>query len=128
MGRTYWFECSRCGYRAAVCGGPDAGKDLAVKTVSCRECKKLYDAVVKWRVPAGPALQDRGFRERAAPAFQQAVSRLFATDIARWRWQAFEPRCPVAVHHRVALWQDPGKCPVCGVYMERNALPFRLWD
>jgi hypothetical protein len=50
MGRSFWFECSRCGYRATVSGGADRGRDLFVQTISCRDCRKLYDAVTRLRI------------------------------------------------------------------------------
>ena len=51
MGRSYWFECVRCGYRAKVSGGSDRGLNVFVQTVVCRECKELFDAVTKLRLP-----------------------------------------------------------------------------
>ena len=51
MGRSYWFECPRCGYRAKVSGRADRGLSFFVQTVLCRDCRELYDAVTRLRVP-----------------------------------------------------------------------------
>src|SRR5215470_5117661 len=51
MGRSYWFECSKCGYRARVSGRADRGLNFAVETIVCQDCKELFDAVTRLRVP-----------------------------------------------------------------------------
>src|SRR5512140_3712375 len=51
MGRSYWFECSRCNYRAKVSGKPDRGVDFFVTTILCLDCKELFDAVTRLRWP-----------------------------------------------------------------------------
>jgi len=51
MGRTYLFECAKCGYRAKVAGGADRGFHLAVQTIQCLECRELHDAVTELKVP-----------------------------------------------------------------------------
>ena len=51
MGRTHWFECGKCGYRAKVSGRADRGLNFFVQTVSCLDCRQLYDAVTRVRVP-----------------------------------------------------------------------------
>ncbi len=50
MGRSYWFECPKCGYRAQVSGRSDRGFTFCVQTVACRDCRELFDAVtaVRW--------------------------------------------------------------------------------
>jgi hypothetical protein len=50
MGRSYWFECSKCGYRAKVSGGADRGFHFYVQTIACGDCKQLYDAVTRLKV------------------------------------------------------------------------------
>ena len=55
MGRSYWFERSRCGYRAKVSGRADRGLHCVVQTILCRDCKELYDAVIRLRI-SEPAL------------------------------------------------------------------------
>jgi len=43
-------------------------------------------------------------------------------------WQHPKPVCPVDARHRIEPWNDPGRCPRCGCYLERNGFPFRRWD
>jgi hypothetical protein len=137
MGRTYLFECSRCGYRAKVSGGSDRGVHFAVQTIVCGECKELYDAVTDLKVVAAPTLSrwklktsrlDAPKTAAKPPTFQSALNRLLPTGAKRFRWLHFEAVCPVAAHHRVVEWRQPGKCPKCGYFLECNAVPFRRWD
>jgi hypothetical protein len=140
MGRSYWFECSKCGYRAKVSGRADRGLHLFVQTISCRDCRNLYDAVIRLRVapdsienrnkPGPPRLQSLTERVRTgpAPAFEAALNRLLYTGGRRSRWLQFALQCPVSPLHRVDPWNEPGKCPRCGLLIEKSALPFRIWD
>ena len=142
MGRSYWFECVRCGYRAKVSGGSDRGLNVFVQTLVCRECKELFDAVTKLRLPdeARGALRNDGpglhrlkplGRLRAPnrpPSFQAALNRLTYVGVSQFRWVQFSLQCPVSSIHRVRSWNAPDKCPRCGLYMEKNALPYRIWD
>ena len=57
MGRSYWFECARCGYRAKVSGREDRGRTFFVQTEFCRDCRELYDAVSRALVPGGLYIQ-----------------------------------------------------------------------
>jgi hypothetical protein len=87
MGRSYWFECSKCGYRAKVSGKPDRGVDFFVQTISCQDCRELYDPVIRLRVPdeararlfdAGWGLRqfrtlDKQTAAKKAPRFESAL-------------------------------------------------------
>lgn len=140
MGRSYWFECAKCGYRATISGGPDRGANVFVQTIICQDCKQLYDALTKWRVPDEPpalGLKPLGLRAvkaatsrspKGPPNFQSALNRLPYKGVKRFKWLSFQVRCPVSAHHRVQHWSEPGRCPRCGAYLEKNALPYRLWD
>jgi hypothetical protein len=141
MGRSYWFECSKCGYRVAVSGRADRGRDFFVQTIQCRDCKRLYDAVTRFRFPdpqtlfgssvSGISLQRNTAMRRwlaEPPSFERALNRLPYAGIRRFRWLEFKPRCPVSAIHRVQTWEEPGKCPRCEVYLEKNALPYRIWE
>ena len=140
MGRSYWFECPRCGYRAKVSGRADRGLNLFVQTIQCRDCKELYDAVTRLRVSdgacaSGPtpgrsrsqALKAPRSADRP-PTFQLALNRLRYLGANASRWLEFRLQCPLSALHRVQDWNDPDKCPKCGVYLEKSALPFRIWD
>jgi hypothetical protein len=140
MGRSYWFECARCGYRATVSGRADRGLDFFVQTILCRDCKTLYDAVTRLRFPdltATEPLRPALRRPKRlsllrpppkAPSFQAALNRLPHAGVRQFRWVKFQLQCPVSSTHRVETWNDPDKCPRCGLYLEKNVLPFRIWD
>src|SRR6266566_2732355 len=135
MGRSYWFECERCGYRADVSGRADRGLNFFVQTITCSDCKKLYDAVTRVRIPdeSGLGMKPPGLRAaglsrartamKVPPRFEVVLNRLPYRGIKRYRWLHFKPQCPVSAIHKVRAWNEPGKCPKCGVYLERNALP-----
>lgn len=137
MGRTYLFECPKCGCRAKVAGGADRGIHLAVQTLLCYECKELHDAVTALKTAApglaamsagqGP-LQAARRAAPAAPTFLAALNRLPPTGTKRLKWVYFKLACPVSARHRIREWQPPDKCPKCGCFLERNAIPFRIWD
>ncbi|MCX7865896.1 hypothetical protein [Limisphaera sp. VF-2] len=142
MGRTFVFECPKCQYRAYVAGGADGGFHVAVQTILCQQCKELHDAVVRLRVPWTPPLQ-RGWPVQATlsrltrqassvprhpPPFLQALNRLWPRGVRHSRWIEFPLLCPKGAWHSVRPWSRPDCCPKCGVIMEQNALPYRLWD
>jgi hypothetical protein len=142
MGRTYWFECVKCGYRAKLSGGADRGLNLFVQTILCRECRELCDAVTRLKVPTrlAPGLSKRPswrFAKKSEvlhppavtpPRFQEAVNRLLYLGALGVKWVQFKLQCPVSALHRVEPWNEPGRCPKCGLDLEKNALPFRIWD
>ena len=137
MGRSYWFECSKCGYRTKVSGGADRGLNFFVQTILCRDCRELYDAVTRLKVPASGPEQSFSASSRiawerlqlkVAPSFMAVLNRLPAKGVKQFRWLDFKFKCPVSTFHRVQGWHDPGKCPRCGAYLEKNAVPYRLWD
>jgi hypothetical protein len=64
----------------------------------------------------------------APPTFEAALNRLPPVAVRKFKWVTFKIRCPVSLAHRVQAWNEPGKCPRCGNFMEKNALPFRYWD
>ena len=146
MGRSYWFECSKCGYGAKVCGRADRGLNCFVQTIACRDCKELYDAVYRLKIPAEPlihsrpernllgrsqvdsTLREKKLRKRLAPSFQTVLNRLPYTGVSRFKWLEFKILCPISEIHRVEAWNYPGKCPKCGIFLEKNGIPFRVWD
>lgn len=142
MGRSYWFECARCGYRAKVSGKADRGLNFFVQTIVCSDCRELYDVVTRLKVPddvrlglAGKlsGLQRLGSLSRQSyqntpPRFQWALNRLQYSGVKRFKWLDFKAQCPVSSLHRVQRWTEPNKCPRCGIHLERGALPYRIWD
>lgn len=134
MGRSYLFECPKCGYKAKVSGGPDSGFECSVQTALCRDCRNLFDSVMRLRVP-DPGLKIpsefqrlRKSQAEAPPTLDAALNRLLPVGIRKFKWAVFKIRCPISRAHRVSAWNDPGKCPRCGTFLEKNALPFRYWD
>lgn len=140
MGRSYWFECSKCGYRAQVSGGPDRGLHFYSQTLACINCKRLFDAVTKVRVVEVEGLGLRGslsnWRHQTRlspdptkpPSFQAVLNRLPLKDVKQFRWLNYRLQCPVSTSHKVEAWNAPNKCPCCGTYLERNVLPYRIWE
>jgi hypothetical protein len=138
MGKSYWFECGRCGYRAKVAGRAEEGLHLSVQTILCQDCRELYDAVTRLRMLDGGrlgahdslegALIMEATQQKRAPSFQWALNRLRYTGEKISDWLKFPLRCPVSSIHKIRVWNDPDKCPRCGVYLERAALAYRIWD
>jgi hypothetical protein len=137
MGRTYLFECEKCGYRVKVAGGGAEGLEFTVQTIQCYQCRELQDVVTALKVPWPPAVGDTtaGAKLKAkpkfskpAPPFGTVINRLPLTGRIRARWQHFKLSCPVSALHQVRAWNQPDKCPRCGVFLERSAIPFRQWD
>lgn len=141
MGRSYWFECVKCGYRARVSGREDRGAHFVVQTVLCADCRELYDAVTRLQVPDGVAaergLKGAGWRLARRPSAAKPISEPpgFAAVLnrlppkgPRLEWVSFQIQCPISPHHRVQSWTEPNRCPRCGTHLEKSALPYRLWD
>ena len=136
MGRSYAFECPKCGLQAKVSGGPDRGILVWVQTISCRDCKRLYDAVTRLKM-LDPNLsqgvdEHDASRDRVSatppPAFNVVLLRVRPLGMRRYRWVSFKTQCPMSPIHRVEVWNDPGHCPRCGTFLEKSGLPFRLWE
>ena len=137
MGRLYLFECENCGYRVKVAGSLAEGLEFNVQTILCFQCRELRDVVTALKVPWPPAVGDatigaklkaRVKSAKPAPPFETVINRLPLTGRTRTRWQYFKAACPVSALHHVREWNQPDKCPRCGVFLERSAIPFRQWD
>ena len=122
MGRTYSFECARCGYFARVAGGAAEGEHFAVQTITCADCRALYDAVVRVKT----LRRLTGNPLKTAPKFAVVLNRLPPRGVQQWL--KFKPGCPAQSWHRIRLCKQPDKCPQCGSFLEPNAIPFRIWD
>mgnify|MGYP001544590330 CR=1 FL=1 len=113
-----------------------------MQTILCWDCKALYDAVIRLRVAepaplggAGRQARPEQFRRLRAklgpdhpPDFASALNRLLHLGGGRQRWREFKLRCPVSPLHRIERWNAPGPCPRCGLWLEQNPLPYRIWD
>ena len=126
MGRTYHFECPVCHYHAKISGGADSGIHCEVQTVVCRNCRELLDVFTKVRRRPG------GVEKIKFPAFfRPEIPPVILSDSSGQRrlvWQIFKPACPVEARHFVEAWKDPGRCPRCGNFMEKNGFPTKNWD
>ena len=123
MGRTYSYECAKCGYRAMVAGGEAHGIELSVQSIVCKDCKQLHDVVIALRTPENAAPLT------AAPSFEDIMKRLpLFLSAGPLRWEHFSLVCPVSENHDVKEWREPGRCPRCHVFMERSPHPFRQWE
>ncbi len=125
VGKTYHFECPHCQYRAKVSGGADGGLHCEVQTVWCRDCRELFDVYVRLRRPAG-AVDKVKFPGFFRPEVPPVV--LCTGKPVRLVWKKFTPACPVQPGHFVEVWKEPGRCPRCGNFMEKQGLTFRIWD
>jgi len=130
MGRSYLLQCAKCDYRAVVAGGVAEGYDLKVQTIHCRDCRTLADCVIAIRSNAAPRLwkQLDLVPEEIQPNLTQALNRLPPSPSKGRRWVTFTLVCPADSYHRVEPWTAPGRCPKCKAYLERGALPYRVWD
>jgi hypothetical protein len=144
MGRTFQFECPHCQYRTAVSGGSDRGVSCAVQTILCRDCHHLFDVLTRvrqraeetelpvpaksarTRLPIGVTIPPLRLIENPRNDFLSKPDE--PSKSGAWRWIELKPVCPVAGFHRIEFWSEPGRCPRCGGYLERNAFPYRLWD
>jgi transposase-like protein len=126
VGKTYHFECPHCHYCAKVSGGADSGIHCEVQTVVCRDCRELMDVFTKVRRREGANEQIK-FPGFFRPEIPPVILRDGST-VGRLVWQKFLLACPVEPKHTVAAWNNPGRCPRCGSFMEKNGFPTKIWD
>jgi len=137
MGRTFQFDCPYCQYQARVSGGADGGLNCAVQTVLCLDCRQLFDVFTRLR------RRDGGEKPPSAEANVVIIPPLWLAENV-WSvfspkrrpqgsprqslWENLKPVCPVTGSHRIQPWNEPGRCPRCGTYLEKNGFPWRSWD
>jgi len=147
MGRTFQFECPHCRYQARVSGGADAGVNCSIQTIYCRDCRELFDIFIRIRkkvsspepapapgrssAPRRQLLLVRSdipptmLMEEPWPDFQPNHPRHPLPPV---HWEEIKPACPVGKTHQVQPWNDPGRCPRCGNFMEKNSFAWRRWE
>jgi len=132
VGKTYLFECPQCQYRVKISGGADEGVHCEIQTVVCHECRQLYDIPLRQRRRdgAGDVVRFPGFQQPDIPPVVLGESSVTPSDkpLPLLVWRTIEMICPVNPEHSVEPWRDPGRCPRCGNFMEKNGFPFRAWD
>jgi len=126
VGKTHQFECLLCHYRAKVSGGADSGVHCEVQTVVCRDCRELMDVFTKVRRREGAEKKIK-FPAFFRPEIPPVILRDGSIKTP-WVWQKFPLACPAGAKHFVEAWNDPGRCPRCGNFMEKNGFPTKIWD
>jgi len=132
VGKTYLFECPQCQFRAKISGGVDGGLHCEIQTIICRDCRQLYDVFTRQRrrQDAVDLVKFPGFHQPDIPPVILGASSVqpSAQPRAPLVWRETKLTCPIEADHVVEPWRDPGRCPRCGNFMERNGIPFRAWD
>ena len=138
MGKTYIFDCPRCGYRAKVSGGVDDGFGRIIQTIECCDCRQLHDVPIRVRATDAEVraqkntLGKKPFTTIAGGGdptlFSVMADKMLIAGLTQTKWSVLKPVCPVSRLHRTRPWKEPGKCPRCGVFLERTLLPYRIWD
>ena len=117
--------------RARVAGRSDGGLIFGQANHFRRDCRQLYDAVNRLRVPDEPRelklslslrrnpLDIKTQTTAAAPTFESALNRLPYKGVRRFRWIKFKPSCPVTAWHRVEESKDPANARVA-VYSSKK--------
>ena len=132
VGKTYLFECPLCQYRVKISGGADSGWHCEIQTVICHDCRELYDVFTRQRrrVDSVDLVRFPGFyRPEIPPAIlgESSVNPA-AEPPPQLVWRDLPLACPMDPKHAVEPWKDPGRCPRCGNFLEKNGFPFRIWD
>jgi hypothetical protein len=102
MGRTHRFTCPNCEYSDDVSGCRAFGFFAVIETITCHDCKKLYDATAN---------------ENTSDIPGDIMTYDGLTGIC----------CPKSKSHRFSLWAEPWLCPKCATPMEEGGL-YELWD
>jgi hypothetical protein len=132
VGKTYLFECPQCQYRVKISGGADSGLHCEIQTVICRECRELFDVFRRQRKREDSVdrIKFPGFYQPDIPPVILRESSIAPRPkpLAALIWRVTELACPVEPTHFVEPWNDPGRCPRCGNFMEKGGFPFRAWE
>jgi hypothetical protein len=132
VGKTYFYECPQCQYQAKISGGADSGIHCEIQTVVCRDCRELYDVFRRrrQRADAVKLIRFPGFYRPDIPPVILGESSINPSSqaLAPLIWVDSDLKCPIMPDHFVEPWNEPGRCPKCGNFMERNGFPFRAWD
>jgi len=129
MGRTYEFECEKCGYLANIAGGAAEGLEFAVQTILCFDCRELQDAVTSAAIPI--VIGDwevECLLPSAPPPLAELMTRLPLIGRSDTQRRTFELACAMSPSHLVRAWNRPDKCPRCGAFLECSGFPFAQWD
>lgn len=138
MGKTFHFDCPHCHYQTRVSGGADEGVSCRVQTVVCLDCRELFDVFTRVRQRQHPVLTQRTLMNSEIiipPALlvEQPVREFSVSPVPRSAptptfWAELKMVCPIVKTHRIEPWRDPGRCPRCGNFIEKNGFPWKIWD
>ncbi len=140
MGKTYHFECPHCHYRSRISGGVDEGATCSVQTIVCRDCRELFDVFTRVRRRQQPMTTRRTLMnseivippallvEQPVREFSEKTEKSPTITPTPTYWEDQELFCPIAKSHRIEPWRDPGRCPRCVNFMEKNGFPWKLWE
>jgi len=138
MGKTYLYNCPRCGYRAKVSGVVDDGFGRIIQTIECCDCKELYDVPIRVRATDAEVRARRNIWGKKPfttiaggcdpSLFSVLADKMLTVGLTQTKWFVLKPVCPVSGLHRTRPWKEPGKCPRCGTWLERTLIPYRIWD
>ena len=119
VGQSFLFRCDDCGYEADVCGGPDAGMTVSVRTMACRSCLELVDVVTQVHSVAG---RDAPMRLHVCPVCD-------SVDLAPWgQVESYEdPEGGFTRRKEPEPGESWGECPKCAGPM-RATSGITLWD
>jgi hypothetical protein len=136
----YDFECPLCHYSACVSGGADEGINCATHTIVCRNCRRLFEVITRIRMRDNPS-QPINAGNRMLSETEIVIPPLMLVEnplrnipaetrppLTPTRWEEISLACPVSKSHHVEAWNEPGRCPRCGNYMEKNGFPYRVWE
>ncbi len=118
MGYRHTVNCTQCNYETVVSGGDDGGMRCTTTTISCQECRELFDVVTSrqpWDGSAGLSDEE-----------------LVCPRSARAEADGDEDTVGSSPRHVVRRWKFPGPCPKCGEAMTQGRTdgPYTavLWD
>lgn len=92
---TKLFHCTACGYRANVIGGTERDHEVKRRSMVCRQCHAVVDAVV--------AKLEPGENEYGLPVD---------------RWLAVAALCPHCEKSGLTPWPPAFPCPRCDGEMD----------
>jgi hypothetical protein len=105
-----------------------------VQTIVCCDCRELYYVAtrIRRRQPEKDAPPPRRFRA-LRPEIPPVVLRNGSFHplnhpVPPLVWEEATLACPSNPKHFVEPWNDPGRCPRCGNFLEKVGWPFRLWE
>src|SRR5262245_25290193 len=113
------------------CGVVAEGREFAVQTIHCLDCRDLQDAVTSVAMSVVLCVDDREFEcvwTNTPPLLPDRMARLPLMGRVNTHWKSFKLACVRTPSHVIRTWNQPDKCPRCGVFLECAAFPFAQWD